>query len=85
MGLKLGLGIHSSLWALEGEASSHAQSPQYHCHYNVYMYIHVSNKKFLTKTGYFELPQKGQKQVHDIQCNALRSLVHFAVQLHNVD
>ena len=27
------------------------------------------------------LPQKGQKQVYDLQCNALTSLVHFAVQI----
>ena len=42
-------------------------------------------KKFLTKTGYLGLPQKGQKQVYDLQRIALTSLVHFAVQLHKVD
>ena len=28
-------------------------------------------KKFNSKTGYLGLPQKGQQQVYDLQCNAL--------------
>ena len=31
------------------------------------------------------MPQKGQEQVYDLQRNALKSVVHFAVQLHKVD
>ena len=37
-------------------------------------------KKFSTKTGYLGVPQKEQKQVADLQCFVLTSLVHF---LHN--
>ena len=38
-------------------------------------------KKFLTQTGQLGLPQKGQKQVADLQCNELTctSLVCFVV------
>ena len=39
-------------------------------------------KKFLTKAGWLGLAQKGQKQVYDIQHNALISLIHF-VQLYS--
>ena len=41
--------------------------------------IKVSKQK---KTGQLGLPQKGQKQVYDLQRNALTRLIHF-VQLHN--
>ena len=34
-------------------------------------------KKFLTKTGSLGLPQKGHKQVANLQHNALTSLIHF--------
>ena len=33
-----------------------------------------------TKTGQIGLPQKGQKQVTDLQRNALTPLIHFAMQ-----
>ena len=44
--------------------------------------VQKSKKKFLIKTGQLGLPQKGQKQVYDLQCNALTSLINF-VQLHS--
>ena len=45
----------------------------------------TSNEKFLTKTGKLGPPQNGQKQVYDLQHNALTSLVHFVIQLYKVN
>ena len=39
-------------------------------------------KKFLRKIRWLGLPQKGQKQVPNLQSNTLTSLIHF-VQLYN--
>ena len=53
---------------------------------NTYMYVRVM-KKFLAKTGWSGLPQKGQGQKHvaNLQSDALTSLVHLVVKLHEVD
>ena len=39
--------------------------------------VHLSNEKVLNKNGAIRTAKKGQKQVADIQCNALTSLIHF--------
>ena len=50
------------------------------------VYMITSNETVFNKNRVIiGLPQKGQKQVYDLQRNALSSLGHFAVQLHKVD
>ena len=56
------------------------------CVYIYTVHVYASNEKVINKNRVIRLPQKGQKQVYDLQCNVLThcstSLVHFAAQLH---
>ena len=39
-----------------------------------YVLVYKQVRKYFSKTGYLGLPQKGKKQVNNLQCNAVTSL-----------
>ena len=58
------------------------------CKSNRYKLLYLFNYMNKTSNEKVFSKKKGQKQVYDLQCNALTlctSLVHFAVQLHKVE